>query len=262
MIKDIFGCEVKVYSVVVDNEGEITEKEIKRFTDSTLEQLEKEKGGDHTVMDDPTKAYLFRFDLEHKGRKSEIYLDLFDRIHKANGTNATFTIQGSCVNDEESEGYQKPIAYLMGSASPEQPFLSFAQVRNIFHELGHAMHVALSQTKFQLISGSRVPLDFAEIPSHFTEQYIYDYDFVKQWAVDDSSKPIDKELFQKMILKERITELVDLEETAYFSLLDLNFHTLTQEELSEKKLIDINSEMVSLSILVKPYSYHITLKKL
>jgi hypothetical protein len=38
-------------------------------------------------MDDPNKGYLFRIEVDNNGRKSEIYLDLFQRNFKANTSN-------------------------------------------------------------------------------------------------------------------------------------------------------------------------------
>ena len=133
---------------------------------------------------------------------------------------------------------------MFSSISIEQPFLSFSQIRNLFHELGHALHIAMSRTDHQLINGSRVAIDFAEIPSNFTEHFIYDYNFMKQWAVDSENKPIERELFNKIVLKERIFELIDLEETTYFSLLDLYFHMLQEQDLNEQVLSNINLDLM------------------
>lgn len=133
---------------------------------------------------------------------------------------------------------------MFNSLSFDQPFLTFSQIRNVFHELGHALHVALSKTDHQLINGARVHLDFAEIPSNFTEHFIYDYKFVKKWAIDQNDEPIDKLLFDKIVIKERLAEMIDLEETSYYSLLDLKFHSLKDTMLSEQNLKTINSEVL------------------
>ena len=148
MITKVFDCQAKMYTVVIDKDLNITEKEIKRTGNPTLEELKNDEN-EMTLMDDPDKAYLFRIEIEHKGRHSEIYIDLFNRYHKANGSNATFTVQGSAK--EGDNDYQKPIVYMMNSIGLDQPYLNFNQVRNAFHELGHAMHIALSTTSFQFI---------------------------------------------------------------------------------------------------------------
>ena len=52
----------------------------------------------------------------------------------------------------------------------------------MFHEFGHALNIALSNTKYQYHSCARASLEVAEIPSHYAELYLKDYQFVKKWA--------------------------------------------------------------------------------
>jgi peptidyl-dipeptidase Dcp len=61
-------------------------------------------------------------------------------------------------------------------------YLSYDQVRTVFHEFGHALNIALSNTKYQYHSCARASLEVAEIPSHYVELYLKDYQFVKKWA--------------------------------------------------------------------------------
>lgn len=195
---------------------------------------------------DQATANIFRIDIDYNGRRSEIHLDLFERNHKSNGQATTFTIQGSCSH-KSGEYQQHPIAYMINSISLEQPFLTFKQIKDVFHELGHAMHIALCQTRFQLINGARVPIDFAEIPSNFTENFIYDYEFMKKWVVDHEGNPIDIELFKKFTVKERVTDMMELQELFYFSLMDLYLHQLDESQLNYNTLIEMHSKAVRIS---------------
>ena len=56
------------------------------------------------------------------------------------------------------------------------------------------MNIALSQTKYQYSSGARGTLDLIELPSHFAELYLTDYDFVKQFSLVPISKPGTNEI--------------------------------------------------------------------
>lgn len=47
--------------------------------------------------------------------------------------------------------------------------ITWAQSQSISHEFGHALHSLLSKTKFQVLSGTRGPVDLAEIPSSLFE---------------------------------------------------------------------------------------------
>lgn len=242
MITEIFGANTKVFLVKVKHSGEIEEKLIKEtYTDSAKAGIDITD--EIEIEDDPNTATLFRIDLNYNGAHSEIYLDLFERNHKSNGRAATFTIQGSCSKCDG--GHQHPIAYMINSVSLEQPFLTFQQIRDVFHELGHAMHIALCKTEFQLINGARVPIDFAEVPSNFTENYVFDYNFISKWLIDHEGNPIDKESYDKIIFKERAAEMMELQETFYFSLMDLYLHNLDEKDLTEEKLIELHSKAVN-----------------
>ena len=84
-----------MYSVIIDQEGNVTESVVNDISQNSGEEIEKANDPTMTVMNDPNKTYLFRLDIEHKGRKGQIYLDLIHRGSKNNSINATFTIQGS-----------------------------------------------------------------------------------------------------------------------------------------------------------------------
>ena len=52
-------------------------------------------------------------------------------------------------------------------------------LKDMFHEFGHAINIALSHTKYQYLSGARGTTDMIEIPSHFAELFLTDYSFVR-----------------------------------------------------------------------------------
>ena len=74
---------------------------------------------------------------------------------------------------------QTGIAFInMNLPREDLQYLSFEMVKTLFHEFGHAINIAVSNTKYQYLSGSRGTLDLVEIPSHFTELYLNEYGFV------------------------------------------------------------------------------------
>ena len=81
-------------------------------------------------------------------------------------------------------GNKTGVAYLnMNLPREDFQYLNFTMVQNLFHEFGHALNIALSRTKYQYLSGARGTTDMIEIPSHFTELFLTDYSFVKQFAL-------------------------------------------------------------------------------
>jgi len=76
-----------------------------------------------------------------KGR-GKIVLDLFARKSKLHKNQTqTLTEQGAKTG-------QHAVAYIVDALPTDTQFLSFDQVKNIFHEFGHALNVALSNTKY------------------------------------------------------------------------------------------------------------------
>ena len=101
-------------------------------------------------------------------------LDLFERdqneqANPAAAQNvATLTELGSTRLTD-----QKGVAYLnMNLPREDFQYLSYSILKDMFHEFGHAINIALSHTKYQYLSGARGTTDMIEIPSHFTELFL------------------------------------------------------------------------------------------
>lgn len=134
---------------------------------------------DFSDLSNPAATVLFQLRLRDKGL---IILDLFQRESDrpaAAQNAATLTEQGSSRLAD-----QHGIAYLnMNLPREDFQYLNYSIVKNMFHEFGHALNIALSSTKYQYLSGARGTTDMIEIPSHFAELYLTDYSFIRQFAL-------------------------------------------------------------------------------
>lgn len=105
------------------------------------------------------------------------------------------------------------------------------------------------------MSGARGTTDIIEIPSHFSELYLQDYTFVSQFAqlalplkpnksTDEQPEwrlfPIKREVFERMIFCDQIFEWLEMEESIYFTALDVEFHSADKDALTGQDLFDIN----------------------
>ena len=105
----------------------------------------------------------------------------------------------------------KPKMYLVFENLPtdhENP-LSITQIRNIVHEMTHALHNLLSCHDFQFISNS-TSLDFAEIMAVIAETLFIEELYTKKPELKDPDFDIKKSIEQL--------------EQIYFSMIDLRFH--------------------------------------
>ena len=179
---------------------------------------------------------------------AKIYFDLFVRDGKFRDIFSQFSIKGSKqLNMFDRNLKQLPISIIASNFEVTDRNLfnmpiGFNEAKSIFHEFGHTLHSVLSKTDFQALSGNRIPLDYAEIPSHLMEYFLYDYNFCKQWMKDnDSNESIPENIHNILSTQGRYFSNLDLEETLHYSLFDLLIHNNENEEMiTEQFLLDTN----------------------
>jgi peptidyl-dipeptidase Dcp len=67
--------------------------------------------------------------------------------------------------------------------SSEMPsLLSIDEMTTLFHEMGHALHMLFSRTKYSSLSGTNVKRDFVEMPSSIMENWAFEPEFLKTFA--------------------------------------------------------------------------------
>lgn len=210
---------------------------------------------DETWSNDIIKLELY----EDSHRIGTLYLDLFTRPHKFSTTAAKLNIQSARHLSVTSVCTQKPIAILVcnfhkSDASSSQiswsldelskTSINFTELTELFHELGHSLHTVLSRSEFQSFSGTRVPLDLAEVPSHLFELFLEDYEYTSLWATHCStSEAIPEEIFRFLIETKYSFKGVAHLSLLYRSIFDLSLHThssipATHQEL--ESLLPVN----------------------
>jgi len=78
--------------------------------------------------------------------------------------------------------------------------MEHGDVVTFLHEYGHLLHHIFGgqNQRWAGLSGVATEWDFVEAPSQMLENWVYDYDTLKQFAVDSSGHTIPRELVDKM----------------------------------------------------------------
>lgn len=196
--------------------------------------IEKIKEMDSKEDDYTDLMKLYKRDIE-----GVLYFDLFVRDGKERQIFSHMTLIGSKLKGKFIQQPKSLIATNLEVVNRDllNMSLNISNCKELLHEFGHAIHSLLSKTDFQSISGTRIPLQFAEIPSHFFEKFIYDYNFCKQWMIErHTNKPINTDLFNTLIYgtgENENFEINSLYDTIYNSFIDLNLHSFKFSKINE-----------------------------
>jgi thimet oligopeptidase len=93
---------------------------------------------------------------------------------------------------------QIPVAALVMNL--QSGLMEHGDVVTFLHEYGHLLHAIFAgQTpRWAAQSGVATEWDFVEAPSQMLENWVYDYDTLKNFAVSASGQPIPRDLVEKM----------------------------------------------------------------
>jgi thimet oligopeptidase len=95
---------------------------------------------------------------------------------------------------------QVPVGILVMNLPAGRGLMEHGDVETFLHEFGHLLHGMFGgqSTRWAYQSGVATEWDFVEAPSQMLENWVYDYDTLKDFAVDASGRPIPRDLVEKM----------------------------------------------------------------
>ncbi len=157
-----------------------------------------------------------------------LYTDYFPRAGKHAGAwmnNLTDQYIKDGIN-------HRPIILNIGNftkpTADKPSLLTMDEVRTLFHEFGHALHGLLSQCTYPSVAGTNVLRDFVELPSQVMENWCFEPQVMKTYALHyQTGKPIPQELIDKINLAQTFNQGFTLTEILSAALLDMDLHTVT-----------------------------------
>jgi len=168
------------------------------------------------------------------------YLDLYVRNHKREGAWMN-GIQNRFVYQHI---LQKPVACIVCNfAQPiggQPALLTHADVRVLFHEMGHALHHLLTQVDELGLSGiEAVEWDAVELPSQLMENFCWEWDVLQNMSEHIENKaPLPLALYQKMLKERYFQGAFTLMRQIELGLFDMLLHNAFDPIDDWMKLID------------------------
>jgi thimet oligopeptidase len=187
------------YSELVRREQfDLDAQEVRRYFDfanvrrGLLDVTSRLFGVEYQPVDVPVwHPDVVAYDVRSGGQRlGRIYLDLHPRDGKFKHA-AQFTLANGVA------GHQQPEGVLV--CNFPNGLMEHQHVVTMFHEFGHLVHHVLGGgQRFDRFSGVATEWDFVEAPSQMLEEWAWDADVLRTFAVDADGDPIPAELVARM----------------------------------------------------------------
>lgn len=169
------------------------------------------------------------FELEKGGAIiGGVYMDLYAREGKRGGAWMNdYRGRRRFVGGDKAGQIQTPIAYLVCNFTPpvagKEARLSHDEILTLFHEMGHGLHHLLTRVDELGVSGiNGVEWDAVELPSQFMENFVWEYDVLREMSAhEDDGAPLPESLFNKMLAAKNFQRGLFLVRQMEFALFDM-----------------------------------------
>jgi peptidyl-dipeptidase Dcp len=165
------------------------------------------------------------WEVRRGGRHMGVFIgDHFARPSKRSGAWCS-----SFRSQSKLDGEERPIAINVcnfAKAPAGQPsLLTFDDARTLFHEMGHALHVLMSDVTHPFVSGTSVARDFVELPSQLYEHWLATPEVLSAHARHAATgEPMPRDLLDRLIAARNFDQGFATVEYVASALVDLDFH--------------------------------------
>ena len=150
--------------------------------------------------------------------------DWFNRASKRSGAWCS-SFRGQNRLDGEVRPIAVNVCNFAKAPAGEPDLLTFDDAHTLFHEMGHALHVLLSDVTYEFVSGTSVARDFVELPSQLYEHWLETPEVLGAHARHAvSGQPMPKELMDRLIAARNYDQGFATVEYLASALVDLDFH--------------------------------------
>ena len=233
--KHVMGWEAGFYNnILLKDKYQVDEQEVKQYFelnnvlkglfgitqhifDLTYQEVENP-----SVWHEDVRLFEVKKDGELIGR---FYLDLHPRENKYSHA-ACFPM---ITARQTPQGYQLPTASLVcnfdAPTATTPALMPHGQVETFFHEFGHVLHTLLSDNELAGQSGFSVARDFVEAPSQFFENWTWNYQALKDFALHhETGQVLPEDLFNRMLAAKNVGSGTSTLQQVYYGMLDFTLH--------------------------------------
>jgi thimet oligopeptidase len=219
------GADSTHYSEILRREQhDVDAQEVRRYfsfervRQGLLDVTSRLFGITYTPVDQDTwHADVSSYDVSLGGRGlGRIHLDLHPRENKFNHA-AQFTLTNGV------QGYQPPEGVLV--CNFPRGLMEHNDVVVMFHEFGHLLHHVLGgDQRWARLSGVATEWDFVEAPSQLLEEWAWDAEVLRGFALDEDGEPIPSELVARMRDADEFAKGLQARSQMYYAAISYRLH--------------------------------------
>jgi peptidyl-dipeptidase Dcp len=160
-----------------------------------------------------------------------LYMDYHPRPSKSGGAWMTNYREQHFKNGKDIRPVVSLTCNFSKPTGGKPALLSYDEVETLYHEFGHGLHGLLSQCHYKSLAGTNVARDFVELPSQIMEHWAAEPEVLKMYARHyETGEVIPQELIDKMEKSGKFNQGFVTTEFVAAAILDMDYHTLTQEK--------------------------------
>ena len=211
LISEYFPLE-RVLQGMFEISGEVLGFEVRRVEDAR-------------TWHDSVQLYEIR-DTASETVIAYFYNDLHPREGKF-GHAAAFPL---VVGHRSGDGaWVTPVSAILANFTPpsgDMPaLLKHSEVKTLFHEFGHILHMSLSRAEFARFSGAETEWDFVEAPSQIMEHWTWDASVLQRFARHyRTDEVIPAALVEQVVRARWVDEGIRIGIQAFYGAIDLALH--------------------------------------
>ncbi len=162
------------------------------------------------------------------------YTDFYPRESKRSGAWATTYKSQGLIGGKIERPHVSIVCNFTKPTEKTPSLLSLMEVKTLFHEFGHGLHMLLSDCVFPSLSGASVYWDFVELPSQILENWVSEKEGLSLYAKHyQTGEIIPDELIEKIKnVRTFMAGSFSLRQLN-FGILDMTWHTVDPSEISD-----------------------------